>query len=145
MTLPVTPDAETVLASCVETLRNVVLPEVTTDWGRYSAELCVASIEYALGLLGEDRNELRRRGLAEAIEAVAAEIRASGSPGWVAALEGSSPFAVAGQLLVAGQNDPGPLAERVRAVLHPVLHAQLDAEMAAGLPLFAAFAKNMSR
>jgi hypothetical protein len=123
----------------------VVLPEVESDWGRYSAELCVASIEYALGLLGRDRNEARRRDLAEGIEAVAAEVRASGSASWVAALEGSSPFAIAGKLLVEAQNDPGPLAERVRAALHPRLHAQLDAEMKAGLPLFAAFAKNMSR
>ncbi|MBW2314664.1 MAG: hypothetical protein JRH10_10770 [Deltaproteobacteria bacterium] len=145
MTLPVTPDAETVLASCVATLRDVVLPEVESDWGRYSAELCVASIEYALGLLGEDRNETRRRGLAQAIEGVAADVRASGGTAWIAALEGSSPFVIAGKLLVAGQNDPGPLAERVRASLHPVLHAQLDAELTAGLPLFAAFAKNMSR
>lgn len=145
MTLPVTPDAETVLASCLETMRDVVLPEVESDWGRYSAELCVASIEYALGLLGEDRNETRRRALAEAVERVAPDVRASESPVWLAALEGSSPFVVASQLLVAGQDDPGPLAERVRAVLHPVLHAQLDAEMTAGLPLFAAFAKNMSR
>jgi hypothetical protein len=145
MTLPVTPDAETVLVSCVATLRDVVLPEVESDWGRYSAELCVASMEYALGLLGEDRNETRRRDLAQAIEAVAADVRASGGAAWIAALEGSSPFAVAGQLLVEGQNDPGPLAERVRAALHPLLHAQLDSEMTAGLPLFAAFAKNMSR
>jgi len=144
MTLPVSPDVETVLTSCIETLRDVVLPEVETQWGRYSAELCVASLEYALGLLGDDREAARRGELAEAVDALAGELRDAG-PVWQAALAGESPFVAAGRLLVAAQNEPGPRACRVREVLHPVLHRQLDAERTAGLPLFAAFARNMSR
>ena len=47
------------------------------------------------------------------------------------------------QQLVAAQNDPGPLADHVRAILHPLLDAQLDADLASAMPLFAAFARNM--
>jgi hypothetical protein len=144
MTLPIQPDIETVLESCAQTLREVLLPEIESEWGRYNGDLCVASLEYALGLLQGDRNAARREALAGAIERLRPEITAAGRDAWCAALRAPSPFAAASALLVEAQNEPGPLAERVRAELHPLLHEQLDAEMAAGMPLFAAFARNMA-
>jgi hypothetical protein len=148
MTLPIQPDIETVLESCAHTLREVLLPEIESEWGRYSGDLCVASLEYALGLLKGDRNAGRREELAAAIENLRPEITAADleEPSieeWNAALRAPSPFVAASALLVAAQNHPGPLADRVRAGLHPLLHAQLDAEMTAAMPLFAAFARNM--
>jgi hypothetical protein len=143
MTLPIQPDIETVLESCAHTLREVLLPEIESEWGRYSGDLCIASIEYARGLLKGDRNAGRRAELAAAIERLRPDVAAADRRKWHGALDAPSPFVAASALLVAAQNDPGPLADRVRAVLHPVLHAQLDAEMAAAMPLFAAFAKNM--
>jgi hypothetical protein len=143
MTLPIQPDIETVLESCAYTLREVLLPEIKSEWGRYSGDLCVASLEYALGLLKGDRNAARREELAAAIERLRPDVAAAEHGAWSRALEAPSPFVAASALLVAAQNNPGPLADRVRAALHPLLHAQLDAEMAAAMPLFAAFVKNM--
>ena len=143
MTLPIQPSIETVLESCRNTLREVLLPEIESEWGRYNADLCVASLEYALGLLEGDRNAARREALAGAIERLRPEITAADLEAWSSALGEPSPFAAASALLVVAQNEPGPLAERVRGVLHPLLHEQLDVEMAAGMPLFGAFARNM--
>jgi hypothetical protein len=132
-------------------VREILLPEVETEWGRYSGELCVASLEYAIGLLGADRNTERRTGLSEAIDGLRGDIqrlhpesRDDELDPWTTALEAPSPFVAASMLLVASQNEPGPLADRVRETLHPVLHSQLDSEMAAAMPLFAAFARNIS-
>lgn len=148
MTLPIQPDIETVLESCAQTLREVLLPEIETEWGRYSGDLCVASLEYAIGLLKGDRNTSRREQIAQAVEQIrpaieAAELGDSSREEWNAAFESPSPFGAASALLIAAQNQPGALADRVREVLHPLLHSQLDAEMAASMPLFAAFARNM--
>ena len=143
MTLPIQPDIETVLESCAHTLREVLLPEIESDWGRYCGDLCVASLEYALGLLEGDRNAGRCEELAAAIERLRSEVAAADGDEWSAALRVASPFGAASALLVAAQNAPGPLADRVRAELHPLLHAQLDSEMSAAMPLFAAFARNM--
>jgi hypothetical protein len=151
MTLPVTPDVETVLRSCAETVRDILLPEVESEWGRYSGELCVASIEYAIGLLAGDRSTSRRDALQQAIDGLRGDIerldphtRDDELDPWTVALEAPSPFVAASMLLVASQNEPGPLADRVREVLHPVLYEQLDGELAASMPLFAAFARNIS-
>jgi hypothetical protein len=144
MTLPVNPDVETVLRSCAETLRGVLLPEIESDWGRYSGELCVASLEYAIGLLAGDRNAPRREELARALAGLRSAVEASGSAEMSAALSESSPFEAASKLLVAGQNEPGDTSDRIREQLHPLLYAQLDDEMAAAMPLFIAFAKNMA-
>jgi hypothetical protein len=143
MTLPIQPSIETVLESCRNTLREVLLPEIESEWGRYNGDLCIASLEYALGLLEGDRNAARREALAGAIERLRPEIASADLEAWSSALGESSPFAAASALLVVAQNEPGPLAERVRGELHPLLHEQLDAEMAAGMPLFGAFARNM--
>jgi hypothetical protein len=146
MTLPVAPDVETILDSCIETLRDVVVPSVEGEWPRYSAELMVGSLEYAKHLLREDFDAIRRaelgRALDEVREIVAAE-PADLELEWSEALAAESPFEAASRLLVACQNSGGPLAEQVRAALHPVLRAQLDSEMDRTMGLFAAFARNM--
>jgi hypothetical protein len=144
MTLPVNPDVDTILASCIETLREIVVPEAQTEWARYSGELMVGSLEYARGLLHGDRNGERREALAGVIEGLRSSVEASDQSEWSAALEGESPFVVASQLLVTAQNAPGPLAEEVKGVLHPLLYSQLDAEMGRAMPLFIPFARNMS-
>ncbi|MBW2273172.1 MAG: hypothetical protein JRG96_07865 [Deltaproteobacteria bacterium] len=144
MTLPVSPDVDTILESCIETLRKVVVPEAQTEWARYSGELLIGSLEYARGLLDDDRNAGRREDLARAIDGIRASVERSEQAEWPAALSGDSPFVVASQLLVTAQNAPGPLAEEVKSALHPLLYAQLDAEMAHSMPLFIPFARNMS-
>jgi len=70
-------------------------------------------------------------------------VAADPSPEWSQALGEESPFEAAAGLLVACQNSGGEVAERVRAVLHSVLRAQLDAEMGRTMGLFSAFARNM--
>jgi len=143
MTLPVNPDVDTILGSCIETLRDVVVPEVDSEWARYSGELLIGSLEYARGLLSVDRNAERRAELAEALDRLRPSLLASDRAEWRAPLDDPSPFAVASRLLVLAQNEPGPLADEVREVLHPVLYAQLDSEMSSTMPLFIAFARNM--
>ena len=112
MTLPVNPDVDTILESCIETLREVVVPEAQTEWARYSGELLIGSLEYARGLLDDDRNAGRREDLARAIDGIRASVERSEQAEWPAALAGDSPFVVASQLLVTAQNAPGPLRKR---------------------------------
>lgn len=144
MTLPVNPDVETILDSCIETLRDVVLPNVEGQWPRYSADLLVGSLEYAKQLLGEDLNAKRRAELAAAVDEVRTLVASDSEPHWAEALAADSPFEAASRLLVAGQNHPGPIADGVRGILHPVLNTQLDAEFARSIGLFGAFARNMA-
>jgi hypothetical protein len=144
MALPVHPDAATILRSCAAALRDVVLPEVETPWARYNANLCVASLEYALGLLEGGRNAPNADELAAAIDGLRPDLEASGAAPMRDALGHASPWESASALLVAAQNEGGDLSERVQKTLHPVLLGQLDKEMAAAMPLFIAFAKNMS-
>ena len=144
MTLPVNPDVETILDSCIETLRDVVLPNVEGQWPRYSADLLIGSLEYAKQLLGEDKNATRRAELAAAVEEVRALVAAEPGPHWAEALAADSPFEAASRLLVAGLNHPGPVSDGVRGILHPVLNAQLDTEFQRTLGLFGAFARNMA-
>ncbi len=144
MTLPVNPDVETILDSCIETLRDVVLPNVEGQWPRYSADLLVGSLEYAKQLLGEDLNAKRRAELAAAVDEVRTLVASESEPHWAEALAADSPFEAASQLLVAGQNHPGNVADGVREILHPVLNRQLDAEFARSIGLFGAFARNMA-
>jgi len=144
MTLPVNPDVETILDSCIETLRDVVLPNVEGEWPRYSADLLVGSLEYAKQLLGEDQNAKRRAELAAAVDAVRTLVAAESEPYWAEALAVDSPFEAASRLLVASQDHPGPVADGVRGILHPVLNGQLDAEFARTIGLFGAFARNMA-
>jgi hypothetical protein len=143
MTLPVAPDVETILDSCIETLRDVVVPSVQGEWPRYSADLLVGSLEYAKHLLREDLDAGRREELRRALAEVRSVVAADPAPEWRDALDEESPFEAASKLLVAAQNAGGEVAERVRGILHPVLRAQLDAEMGRTLGLFSAFARNM--
>ena len=144
MALTVTPNVETILRSCVATLNAEIVPELTSDWGRYSGKLVAASLEYALTLLSEpEAPAQRRRELAEAIEALRPSIEAAGHPEFTAALEAGSPYEVASKLLVAGQGDSSALAEELRAALHPLLQRQLEAQLAASSPLLRAFVTNM--
>jgi hypothetical protein len=144
MTLPVNPDVETILDSCIETLRDVVLPNVEGQWPRYSADLLVGSLEYAKQLLGEDLNAKRRAELAAAVDEVRTLVASDSEPHWAEALAADSPFEAASRLLVAGQNHPGPIADGIREILHPVLNTQLDTEFARSIGLFGAFARNMA-
>ena len=145
MALTVTPSIETILRSCVATLNSEIVPELTSDWGRYSGKLVAASLEYALTLLADPEAPARRRQeLADAIEALRPSIEASGRPEFTAALEAGSPYEVATKLLVAGQGDSSALAEELRAALHPLLEQQLEAQMAASFPLLGAFVANMT-
>jgi hypothetical protein len=144
LALPVTPNVETILRSCVATLSAEIVPELTSDWGRYSGKLVAASLEYALTLLSDpEAPARRRRELAEAIEALRPSIEAAGRPEFTAALEADSPYEVASNLLAAGQSDSSALAEKLRASLHPLLEQQLEAQLAASSPLLAAFVTNM--
>jgi hypothetical protein len=143
VTLPLTPSVETILRSCVETLKTAIVPELSSEWGRYSGHLLSASLEYAITELREDRKARHRSELAEALEALRPAIASSGDGEFAAALDEPSPFEAASRLLVAGQRSSGPLADQVRAGLHPLLLRQLDEEFAAALPLLVAFAKNM--
>jgi hypothetical protein len=126
----------------VETLKTAIVPELTSEWGRYSGHLLSASLEYAITQLREDRETRHRDELAEALEALRPAIASSGDRELSAALDESSPFEAASRLLVAGRRNPGPVADEVRAGLHPLLLRQLDEEFAAGLPLLVAFAQN---
>lgn len=144
MSLPVNPEVETILDSCIETLRDVVLPNVEGEWPRYSADLLVGSLEYAKQLLGEDQNAKRRAELAAAVDEVRTLVAGEPDAHWAEALATESPFEAASRLLVAGQDHPGPVADGVRGILHPVLNAQLDAEFARSIGLFGAFARNMA-
>jgi hypothetical protein len=145
LTLPVTPNVETILRSCVTTLNAEIVPELTSDWGRYSGKLVAASLEYALTLLSDpEAPAQRRRELAAAIEALRPSIEAAENPEFAAALQAGSPYEVASELLVAGQGDSSALAEDLRAALHPLLEQQLEAQMAASLPLLGAFVANMT-
>jgi hypothetical protein len=142
--LTVTPDVETILRSCATTLRAEIVPELTSDWGRYSGNLVAASLDYALTLLADPQAPARRRReLAEAIETLRPRIEAAGSPDFASALEATTPYEIASRLLVAGQNDSSPLAAELRAALHPLLEQQLEAQLAASAPLLAAFVTNM--
>lgn len=144
MTLPVAPNVETILRSCVATLNAEIVPELTSDWGRYSGKLVAASLEYALTLLSDpEAPARRRRELAEAIEALRPSIDAAARPEFTAALREESPYEVASKLLVAAQSDPSALAEELRSALHPLLEQQLEAQLAASSPLLGAFVTNM--
>jgi hypothetical protein len=76
---------------------------------------------------------------------VAERVREADSSAFTAALSEASPFEAASRLLIASQNEPGALADAVKATLHPILYSQLDAEMTRSIGMFLAFARNMTR
>jgi len=143
VSLPISPSVETILRSCIETLKSAIVPELTSEWGRYSGHLLGASLEYAITKLREDHTARYRSELAEALEALRPAITSSGDDELMAALDEPSPFEAASRLLVAAQRSPGPLADELRAGLRPLLLRQLDEEFVASLPMLAAFVQNM--
>jgi len=143
VTLPVQPSVETILRACVATMRDVVLPELESEWGRFSGGLLMGSLEYAIGLLDGDRAAQHRAALSAAIEGLRPLVEASATGELGDAFDSSSPFEVATRLLVFGQGNPGPVGEQVRAALHPLLFGQLDDELTAAAPLLENFAAAM--
>ena len=124
MSLPVTPDAATVLRNSIANLRDVVLPGVSGEWERMCASITVGALEYALAVLngGRDARHLE--------ELAATTTGLDGS-------QGESPYEVASRLLIWGQRNPGDRANQIKEVLHPVLMRQLDEELTASMPLMA--------
>lgn len=143
MSLPVPPDAETILQNCIVTLREIVVPDVRDEWARFSAELLIGAIEYAIGRLGEDRAEGHRVELGAAVETLRRAIDESAEEELVLAVQQDSPFEAASRLLVWSQNRPGPLADRIQSTLRPVLLDQMHREMDAAEPIMTVLRKGM--
>lgn len=139
MTLPVPPDVETILRNSAEVLRDVVLPETTSDWARSSAALLVGALDYAVDLLKEDHGARNRAELAAAL----VEFEAAADAKQVPSTRGDSPFETASTLLVWAQDNPGSAADAIRSALHPVLREQLDRELASSRAMFSAMASMM--
>lgn len=135
MTLPVLPEVETILANSATVLRDVVLPGLTDEWPRSCTRVIAGALEYAIGLLREDRTVRHRVQLDEVLARLA-----QGAPAELAAIASGegSPFERSSAALVWSREHDGPDAERVRELLHPVLVAQLDEEAAAAEPLLTA-------
>ncbi|MCC6382358.1 MAG: hypothetical protein IT304_07600 [Dehalococcoidia bacterium] len=136
MSLPVVPDTETILRSCARVLQDVVLPGLEDDWQRFSAALMVGSLQYAIGVMHEDRGAAHRAELATAIAGLKGDL-AEEELG--AAAANPSPFEVASAMLVWAEEHPGAQAEAVRAALYPVLYRQMEQEAAAATPMMEAF------
>ena len=98
MTLPVLPQGDTILVNSATVLRDVVLPTIDDEWGRSCTRIIAAALDYAVGLLADDRDTRHR-----------AELEAA-------------------RALVWSREHDGADADLVRAVLHPVLVAHLDEE-----------------
>jgi hypothetical protein len=135
MTLPVIPDVETILANSATVLRDVVLPGLTDEWPRSCARVIAGALDYAIGLLHDDRSA----GNAAGLEAALGQLADGASVGLAAIVSGhGSVYQRSSAALVWSRETDGPEAVRVRAVLHPVLVAQMEAEAAAAEPLLTA-------
>ena len=143
MSLPVPPDAKTILENCITTLRDVIVPDAQDEWARFNAGLLMGALEYAIARLGEDRADQHRLDLREAVDRLQGAVESAAHPDAVAALAIESPFEAASMLLVWAQNNPGDLAEKIREILHPVLYAQMHSELAAAEPIMAALERGM--
>ncbi len=128
MTIPVLPDIDDILLNSATALRTTVLPTVTDEFASLTVALVASALEYAVELRHDPRGERHAAQLAAALEEL------DGVPGLDA---GGSPFERATRALVWAQENPGEDGDRVRAVLHPVLVAQMDEEAAAAAPLLA--------
>lgn len=144
MSLPVPPDVETILANGIATLRDVILPDTHDEWARFNAGLLAGALEYAIGLLGEDRAGQHRADLHAAVERLRGVVEQSDQQTPLAALQETSPFEAASRLLVWSQNNPGTLADELRGILHPVLFAQMERELEAAEPIMGALHRGMS-
>lgn len=108
-------------------LREAILPNLSDEWPRNCAAIAGA-LDYAIGLLKEDRAQYRLPSWRTRCRAFRSRCRVRGQPS-----SGRRPRA-----LVWSCEDHGPEADVVRAVLHPVLVAQMDREAAASEPLLTA-------
>lgn len=140
MTLPVLPSVEPILANSASVLRSVVLPSLSEDWPRTCTRIVAAALDYANGLLREDRGAANRAELEHAL-AVVGE-RCTGEVAALAAGDGS-PFARASAVLVWGQGHDDASAVLARDLLHPVLLGQLERETVEADQLMAALAMAM--
>lgn len=127
MTLPVLPDVDTILANSATVLRDVVLPALDDEWSRSCTRIIAAALDYAIGLLGDDRDVRRRTELEAALAELSARMGADHRD---IAGDGSA-YERASRALVWSREHDGPEAATVRSVLHPVLVAHLDEEAAA--------------
>ncbi len=127
MTLPVLPEVDTILANSATVLRDVVLPALDDEWSRSCTRIIAAALDYAIGLLGDDRGVRRRAELEAALAEMSARLGADlpdiGGEG--------TAYERASRALVWSREHDGSDAETVRSVLHPVLVAHLDDEAAA--------------
>jgi|TARA_B100001964_G_scaffold162078_1_gene177914 hypothetical protein len=144
MTLPVPPDAATILQNSIVTLRDVLLPLTKDDeYARFNGGLLVGALEYALASLEEDRAANHRTGLAAALEELRSTLLQADNAELIAMLDLASPFEAASNLLVWGQNNPGELANAMQKVLRAELNSQLDTELGASVPIMGAFMAGM--
>lgn len=126
MTIPVLPRVEDILVNSATALRTTVLPTVSDEFAHLTVALVAAALEYAVELLADPRDVAHQAELDGALNQL------GDVPGVEA---GASCFVRASQALVWAQQNPGPRADEVRAVLHPVLIGQLEREAAAAAPL----------
>jgi hypothetical protein len=127
MTLPVLPEVDTILLNSATVLRDVVLPAIDDEWGRSCTRIIAAALDYAVGLMSDDRDARHRAELEAALASLAAQLGAAHAD---VAGQGS-PYVRASRALVWSREHDGDDAETVRAVLHPVLVAHLDEEATA--------------
>ena len=128
MTIPVLPRVDDILVNSATALRTTVLPTITDEFAHVTVALVATALEYAVELLHEPRDVSHRAELDAALHrmGVVPEVDGEGSP-----------FVRASQALVWAQRNPGPRADEVRSILHPLLVDQLERETAAAAPLLA--------
>jgi hypothetical protein len=129
VTIPVLPDVEDILINSATALRVSVLPTVEDEFASLTVALVAAALEYAVELRRDPRVDRHAADLDLAL-ATLTDVPVLAEPG--------SPFERASRALVWSQQNPGPVGDHVRAVLHPVLIAQTEEETAAAAPILAA-------
>lgn len=124
-------------ASVSRTLRDVVLPSLADEWARSMTIQLVGLAEQAL-VRGDDPMTRRRGELSTAVDSIATNPLVSEHwPG--------DPHVAAAAALRAAVGRDDPAADEVRAVLRPVLVAQLDDELSLSSPLIEAFRGRLPR
>lgn len=116
------------------TVRDVLLPAITDDWARAAAIQLVGVARYAMRRPA-DTSEAQ---VAE-VAAVLATLASNPLVRQPASADAADVMSAASDALVAAIADDGAAGDEVRAVLRPVLMAQLDAELAVTAPLVNAF------
>lgn len=116
------------------TVRDVLLPAIHDDWARAAAIQLVGVARYAQRR-PDDSTVAQVAEVAEVLQRLAANplVQQPASAG------ADDVLAAAAATLVAAIGDDGAAGDEVRAVLRPVLMAQLEAELAVTGPLVNAF------